>query len=255
MWKNYSRFGWENYQKLWLNGSLPLSYLLEDSTRWRENYVQTFLERDIPQLGIKIPSQTLRKFWTLIAHYHGQLINYSEISRAFGISAPTVVRYMDILEGTFMIRSLQPWYANIGKRIIKNPKIYFKDSGLYHYFQSINTWQSLQSSPQLGGSFEGFVINHIIHISNISERNYYFWRTHSGSELDLFWQYDQKSYGIEIKYSDAPNSTKSMHSAIKDLNLEKLFVIYPGDKMYKLSEQIIVYPLKNIQRENWFLIE
>lgn len=236
---------------LWLRGGFPRSFLAKDeeaSYLWRENYIQTFLERDIPLLGIQIPAQTLRRFWTMLAHYHGQILNYSELARSFGISDKTARSYIEILEGTFMIRTLQPWYANLGKRLVKNPKLYFIDSGIYHYFASLSNYDALLSSPKCGASFEGFVIQMIIQTMGISAKNYYFWRTQGGAELDLFWQKDGKSYGVEVKLEDAPKKTKSMLSSIQDLNLEQLFVIYPGKDSYHLSEKITVVPIRNLKR-------
>lgn len=246
----------EDLDKLWVQGSFPRSFLAENeesSMLWRENYIQTFLERDIPQLGIQIPAGTLRRFWTMLSHFHGQILNYSELARSFGISDTTARRYLEILEGTFMIRTLQPWYINLGKRIVKNPKLYFNDSGIFHYFNSLQSSQEVLSSPKLGASYEGFVIHNIIRLSGVPEKNFYFWKTHSGSELDLFWQYRGKNYGVEIKYMDAPKSTKSMHTVIEDLQLEKLTVIYPGRRAYHLSEKITVRPFTEVRKEFWFL--
>lgn len=241
--------GVDKMESLWLNGGFPRSFLAKSqkaSYLWRENYVQTFLERDIPLLGIQIPSQTLRRFWTMLAHYHGQILNYSELARSFGISDKTVRNYIEILEGTFMLRTLQPWYVNIGKRLIKNPKLYFIDSGIYHYFSSLSTYDDLMSSPKSGASFEGFVIQIVIQTLGISEKNFYFWRTNAGAEMDLFWQSGGKSYGIEVKLEDAPKKTKSMQFSIQDLELEQLFVIYPGKDSYKLSEKITVVPITKL---------
>ncbi|MEM7182036.1 MAG: ATP-binding protein [Spirochaetota bacterium] len=243
---------------LWVQGSFPRSYLATDrqaSWLWRENYIQTFLERDIPQLGLRIAANTLRRFWTMLAHYNGQVLNYSELARSFGVSDTTVRRYLEILEGTFMIRTLQPWFQNIGKRITKNPKLYFNDSGIYHYFSALETQLDIAASPRLGASYEGFVIQNVIQISGIPQRNFYFWRTHTGTELDLFWQHAGKNYGLEVKYSDAPKTSKSMHSAIQDLQLHKLFVMYPGASSYKLTDKIIVLPFANSKQPMWFLDE
>ncbi|MCB1155922.1 MAG: ATP-binding protein [Leptospiraceae bacterium] len=246
----------EDLKQLWVRGGFPRAFLADSddsSFLWRENYIRTFLERDIPQLGIQIPANTIRRFWTMLSHYHSQILNYSEFSRSFGVSDKTVRNYLEILEGTFMVRVLQPWYENIGKRLTKKPKLYFTDSGIYHYFSSLQDWNDVISSPRLGASYEGYVVENIIRISGIPERNFYYWRTHAGSELDLFWQYKGKNYGVEIKYLDAPKTTKSMHSALKDLNLEKLYVIYPGNKSYLLAEKIIVLPFHEVNKELWFV--
>lgn len=241
-----SDVGKDNYKKLWLKGGLPISYLTKGdlkSTLWRENYITSFLERDIPQLGINIPSNTLRKFWIILSNYHGQVINYSEIGRIFGISDTTVKKYIDILSGTFMVRILQPWHANINKRLVKNPKIYIRDSGIFHCLLTISSWMDLSNSNKIGASWEGFAIEQIVKSIKKRPQEVYFWKTHSGAELDLFWQDKGKNWGVEFKYSDAPTATKSMHISISDLELEHLWVIYPGKENYKLSSKITVSSL------------
>jgi len=218
--------GSNNMEKLWFRGGMPRSFLAvsdEESDLWRESYISTFLERDIPQLGIQIPSRMLRRFWTMLCHYHGNVINYAELGRSFGISDMTVRRYCDILEGTYMVMVLQPWYANIGKRLVKRPKIYLRDSGLFHSLMSIDTPQQLHSHNKLGASWEGFAL-----------------------ELDLFWQSGGKNWGIEFKYIDAPRITKSMSMAVNDLNLERLWVVYPGNEQYSLADKIVAMPLSRI---------
>ena len=230
---------------LWFRGGYPRSFIAteEESRLWRENYIQTFLERDIPQLGIRIPSGTLRRFWTMLSHYHGQVVNYSELGRSFGISDMTIRRYIEILEGTFMLRVLHPWYENIGKRLVKKPKIYLKDSGLFHSLMNIDSFDSLISNPKLGASWEGFVIECVSRVIKPASDNLYFWRTHSGSEIDLFWQKDGKNWGLEVKYADAPKLTKSMRVVVEDLSLEHLWIIYPGPESYQLSDSVTVSSL------------
>ncbi|OHD65981.1 MAG: hypothetical protein A2096_02825 [Spirochaetes bacterium GWF1_41_5] len=233
--------------KHWLYGGLPRSLLAEDdtlSTLWRTNYIKTFLERDIPALGISIPAVTLHRFWIMISHYHGSIINFSEIARSFAISDKMVHRYCEILEGAFMIRLLQPWFINISKRIIKSPKLYIRDSGIFHGLQSIETQNDLFSNPKLGNSFEGYVIEEISKI--LENTDIYFYRTHNGTELDLFWQKHGKNWGIEIKYSDTVQMTKSMHEAIKDLELVHIWVVYPGDKKYEIHEKVTAVPHRNL---------
>jgi predicted AAA+ superfamily ATPase len=240
--------GEKNYRKLWLKGGLPLSYLAGNDSKsilWRENYITTFLEKDIPQLGINIPANTLRKFWIMLSDYHGQIINYSEIGRAFGISDTTVKKYLDILCGTFMVRILQPWHANIGKRLVKNPKIYLRDSGLYHSLLTVQNWPQLSGSAKLGHSWEGFAIEQVIKALKKRSTEVFFWKTHAGAELDLFWQDKGQNWGIEFKYNDAPTATKSMQIAVKDLNLAHLWVIYPGKENYKLTRKISVQSLSS----------
>lgn len=234
----------DQFERHWIRGAMPVSYLAENdevSNLWRANYIRTFLERDIPQLGIKIPSRTLRRFWIMISHYHGQLLNYSEISRSFGISDKLVRNYLSILEGTFMIRLLQPWFINISKRIVKTSKLYLRDSGIFHSLQSIENTRELFSHPKLGASWEGYVFEEVYKI--LGKDEYYFWRTHNGAELDLFWKQKGKNWGIEVKYSDAPGITQSIRNAIEDLELEHVFIIYCGEKKYQVHEKVTVIPI------------
>ena len=234
---------------LWWRGGLPPSFLASSeghSLIWRNQYITAFLERDIPQLGITIPARTLRRFWTMLSHYHGQILNYAELARSFGISDMTVRKYCDILEGTFMVRVLQPWYVNIGKRLVKRPKLYLRDSGLYHALLSIETEEHLYTSPRLGASWEGFALDCVCRCLEKEERELYFWRTHAGAELDLFWQAQGQSWGVELKYEDAPRLTRSMKTAVDDLELKRLWVVYPGKKAYPLTENIQVIPLADI---------
>ena len=201
-------------------------------------------------LGISIPANTLRRFWTMVSHYHGQLINYTELGRNFGISDMTVRKYIDILEGTFMVRTLQPWYINTGKRLVKRPKIYLKDSGVFHALMSINTADQLYTHNKLGASWEGFALECMNRSIGKPSQELYFWATHAGAELDLFWQENGKNWGVEFKYEDAPRLTKSMKIAENDLNIEHLWVIYPGNKKYRLTEKITVFPLKDV-KDTW----
>jgi len=248
-----SDIGKKNLQRLWLRGGFPRSYLAASSSKsflWLENYINTFLERDIPQLGISIPARTLRKFWTMISHYHSQVLNHSEIGRSFGISDMTVKKYINILEGTFMLRVLQPWHTNTKKRLIKRPKIYIRDSGLFHSLMSIESKKQLFSHNKLGASWEGFALECISRSINKRDEELYFWQTHAGAELDLLWQHKGKSWGIEFKYADAPRKTKSMEIALKDLKLSHLWVVYPGKKAYKLNKNLSVIPIRDIA-EPW----
>jgi len=241
--------GNENLSNLWLRGGFPLSYLaasIEQSNLWREQYITTLLERDFIQLGINIPSNTLRRFWTMMSHYHGQILNYSELARSFGISDMTVRKYIEIFEGTFMVRILQPWYQNIKKRLVKRPKIYIRDSGIFHTLMTINAENQLHSNPKLGASWEGFALECIIEILSKQVSELYFWATHAGGELDLFWQNKGKNWGIDFKFMDAPKKTKSFNIAIDNLNLEHLWVVYPGKDNYKLANNITVFPLNSI---------
>jgi len=241
--------GTERWRELWLRGGLPRSVLAssdESSALWRQQYIATFLERDIPQLGIQIPAATLRRFWTMICHYHGQILNHSELARSFGISDMTVRRYLEILEGTFMIRLLQPWHANLGKRLVKRPKLYLRDSGLFHSLLAIDAFPQLATHHKLGASWEGFALEAAIRAIGKRPEELTFWATHSGAEVDLFWQHSGKNLAIEVKYADAPRLTPSMKSALIDLDLDHLWVLYPGDRSYPLAEKVTALPLAQL---------
>lgn len=228
---------------LWLRGGFPLSFLAEDdamSFLWRSSYITTFLERDIPSLGIQIPPQQMRRFWLMLAHYHGQIFNASEIGKSLGISDHTVRRYLDILAGTFMIRILSPWHENLGKRQVKSPKIYFRDSGILHALLGIQSEEDLSNHPRLGSFWEGYALEEICRQMGSIPEDCYFWRTQAGAELDLLILKDGKRIGFEMKYSDHPKITPSMSIAIKDLKLDHLYVIFPGKETFPLSEKITV---------------
>ncbi len=236
--------GKESLNGHWLRGGFPLSFLAAsdaNSQIWRKNFIQTFLERDLPQWGIQIPAATLMRFWTMLAHYHGQTWNAAEASRSFGVSDMTVRRYLDILEGVFMIRVLQPWHANVHKRQVKSPKIYFRDSGLLHTLLGIHSELDLYTHPKIGASWEGYAIEETIKAVRPDEA--YFWSTHNGAELDLLLLKDGKRLGVECKRKDAPRLTPSMKIAMEDLGLDRLIVFYPGEKAYPLAERIEVIPL------------
>jgi len=239
----------KNMKTMWLRGGLPRSFLAasdEESHLWRSQYVTTFLERDIPQLGITIPARTLRRFWLMLSNYHGQILNYAELGRSFGVSDMTVRKYCEILEGTFMIRIVQPWYTNISKRIVKRPKLYLRDSGLFHTLLSIERPEQLYTSSKLGASWEGFALDCVCRTLGKEETELYFWHTHGGAELDLFWQWGGQNWGVEFKYEDAPRLTRSMRTAIEDLQLAGLWVIYPGKSSYALANNIQVLPLSEL---------
>lgn len=241
--------GADKRDMLWMRGGFPRSFLAEkesDSINWRDNFIRTFLERDIPQLGLTIPAETLRKFWTMIAHYHANIWNAAEFARSLGTSENTIRRYLDILSGAYTLRILPPWYENLKKRQVKSPKIYIRDSGLLHSFLQIASLADLQGHPKIGSSWEGFALDQVIRYFN--SRDAYFWSTHAGAELDLMLLLKGKRVGFEFKYADAPGTSKSMHIAIEDLNLEQLWIIYPGDKTYQLTEKITVLPLDQISQ-------
>jgi uncharacterized protein len=229
---------------LWLRGGFPRSFLAADeadSYRWRTAFIRTFLERDIPQLGIGIPAETLRRFWTMMAHYHGQTWNAAELARSIGSSEPTARRYLDILSGAYMVRVLPPWFANTGKRQVKAPRIYLRDSGLLHALLELETRRDVESHPRMGASWEGFALEQTLEITNAD--NAYYWSSHGGAEVDLMVHSHGRRYGFEFKHADAPGGSRSMYSALKMLELERLWVIYPGEKSYPISERITALPL------------
>lgn len=246
----------EQYVRLWTCGGFPRSFLADDasaSMNWREDFIRTFLERDIPQLGITIPSGTLRRFWTMIAHYHGQVWNAAQFARSLGTSEATARRYLDILAGAYMVRILPPWFENLRKRQIKAPKIYIRDSGILHALLQLHTLSDVQSNPLLGASWEGFALEQVI--GALETREAYFWATHAGAELDLLVRLAGKHYGFEFKYADAPGTSRSMRIAIEDLSLEHLWVVYPGHEEYRLDDKITVLPVTAVpeldKRTGW----
>lgn len=239
--------GKEQWRRLWLRGGLPRSFIADTdhmANQWQQQYIATFLERDIPQLGISIPPATLRRFWTMLCHYHGQVINYAEFARSFGISDMTVRRYLDILSGTFMIRLLQPWSTNAGKRVVKRPKIYFRDSGLFHALLAVRSAEDLATNNKLGASWEGFAVEAVARVIGKRNEELAFWATHAGAEVDLVWMEHGRTWAVEVKYADAPRLTRSMTNAVKDLQLAHLWVVYPGDRSYPLDRNITVLPLQ-----------
>ena len=242
-----SEVGIDSLSRHWLRGGFPLSFLANsetDSLAWRKNFVQMFLERDLPQWGIRIPAATLLRFWTMLAHYHGQIWNNAEPARSLGVSEPTVRNYLDILEGVFMARVLQPWHANLGKRQVKAPKVYFRDTGLLHYLLGIRSELDLQNHPKSGASWEGYAIEEVLKATVPDEA--YYWATHGGAELDLLLLKDGRRIGMECKRVDAPRLTPSMRSALQDLELDRLFVVYPGALAYPLAEKITVLPITRL---------
>jgi hypothetical protein len=237
----------DHADQLWLRGGFPRSFLAptdDDSMAWREGFVRTFLERDIPQLGISIPAAAMRRFWTMLAHYHGQTWNASELARSMGLTDKTVRSYLDILTGTFMVRQLQPWYANIGKRQVKAPKVYLRDSGLLHTLLGIPDRHSLLGHPRLGASWEGFALEQTLRV--LRPTGAYFWAAHSGAELDLFIPHRGHRFGIDFKFSEAPKVPKSLHAAMESLRLDHLWLVYPGVHEYRVQEHITVIPLMHL---------
>jgi predicted AAA+ superfamily ATPase len=241
-----NEIGNENLQNLWLRGGFPRSYLaLTDSQSftWRNDFIQTFLERDISLFGFNIPPVTLRRFWQMLAHFHGQVWNGAEFARAMGVSEPTVKRYLDILTGTYMIRQLQPWHENLKKRQIKAPKIYIRDSGILHTLLSQQD-NSIYGHVKVGASWEGFVIEQIL--QKTDSRDCFFWRTHTGAELDLLVLKNGKRIGFEIKYAEVSKITRSMHNVLEDLKLDKLYLVNSGNRKFDFNEKISVLPASQI---------
>src|SRR3990167_2285108 len=246
-----SPFGYpeiQDIEKLWIRGGFPKSYLAENddiSQEWRRHFIKTFLETDIPRLGIHIPSENLRRFWMMLAHRHGQLFNASDIGAALGLSHKTIQHYADILAGTFMIRQLKPWHENISKRQVKTPKILFRDSGIYHTLINVNSYGDLQLHPQLGHSWEGFAIEAIVRAHSAEPEDCYFWATHQGAELDLLLTKNNKQIGFEIKYTSSPTLTKSLRIAIENKKLNECFVVYPGDVDFVLGDGVRAVGLRH----------
>jgi len=230
-------------QRLWVRGGLPPSFLArtgEVSWQWREDYVRTLLERDIPNLGVRVPAPTLRRFWTMLAHLHGGLFNASELAAGLGVSPPAVGRYLDLLEGTFMIRRLPPYWANIGKRLIKAPKVYVRDAGVLHSLLGIRDWNGLRSHPKLGASWEGWVIEQIIGTLRAAGESVqpYFWRTHAGAEVDLLLEIRGRLIPIEIKLGHEPRLTRALVQCCTDLKLARAFVVHSGPSSFPLSAAV-----------------
>ncbi len=240
----------DNVNDLWLRGGFPLSYLAENqelSFLWRKDYISTFLERDIPNLGFSIPPAKLRKFWAMVCHYHGGIFNASDLGNSLGISHHTAKNYLDILNGTFMLRTLKPWYENLKKRQVKTPKVYFRDSGIYHFLMGINSYESLLLHPKLGSSWEGFALEQVIRNYNFDSEDCYFWSSHNVAEIDLLVFKDGKRIGFEFKYTDTPKITSSMKTCLEDLKLNKITVIFPGNLQFKLSDKIEAVGLETIK--------
>lgn len=239
--------GPEEWRRLWLRGGFPRSYLAdsdEDSFAWRDGFIRTFLERDIPQLGIGVSSVAMRRFWTMLAHGHAQLFSASELARAMDVPAKAVRAYLDVLTGTFMVRQLQPWFENIGKRQVRAPKVYLRDSGILHRLLGLPDDEALFSHPKVGPSWEGFALEQVLQLLEPSEP--YFWSTHQGAELDLFVIRRGRRHGIEFKFSEAPRRSKSMHIALADLRLDHLWVVYPGQHRFPMHEQITAIPITEL---------
>lgn len=228
-------------QQLWRRGSFPAAFLAASeaaSVRWRRNFLQTFLERDLPQLGVQVPATTMRRFWTMLAHYHAQIWNGAELARAFGMSVATVRRYLETLTATLVLRQLPPWFENLGKRQVKAPKVYVADSGLLHTLLGVDTAAELEQHPKIGASWEGFALEEVVSRLGARPEQCFFWATHTGAELDLLVVRGSHRWGFEFKHTVTPRLTRSMHSALADLHLERLDVVYAGDATFPLATRV-----------------
>jgi hypothetical protein len=246
--------GISHLKKLWLYGGFPRSYTSRDlaaSVEWRLNFIRTFLERDLPQLGINIPAITMRRFWMMLAHYHGQIWNSAEFYRAFGMSDKTVKHYLDILTSTFIVKQLAPWWVNISKRQVKSPKIYLSDTGLLHTLLGIENQEQLESHPKVGASWESFALETVITQLNVQPEEIFFWSTHTGAELDLLIMRANTRLGFEFKRTTIPSVTKSMSVALEDLQLTHIYVVYAGNETYPLASNITAIGLAQICDLNW----
>jgi uncharacterized protein len=236
--------GFASAPTLWLRGGFPRSFTAPDdaaSAVWRREFIRMTVERDLPQLGVNVAAPALYRFWSMLAHYHGQVWNAAEPARSLGVNESTVRRYLDLLTQACLIRQVQPWFVNLGKRQVKAPKIYLRDSGLLHSLLGIGDTAALVRHPKSGASWEGFALDQVLRIARSEES--YFWATHAGAELDLLMIKEGRRIGVELKRSDAPQMTPSMRIALNDLGLDALYVVYPGDRRYRLAEQVEVVPL------------
>jgi predicted AAA+ superfamily ATPase len=241
--------GSSSMKRLWLRGGFPRSFLASSeaqSREWRRDLIKTYLERELAILDLRIPSSTIRRFWTMLAHYHGQTWNSSEFARSFGVSDKTVCHYLDILSETFMVRSLRPWHENLAKRQVKSPKVYFRDSGILHQLCGIEDDTQLQTHPRCGASWEGFALEQTIQALGASDEQCYFWATHQGAELDLLIVRGRRREGFEFKYSQSPGLTPSMRLAMRDLKLDRLYAVHAGSERYLLGQGIEAVPLSNL---------
>lgn len=248
-----SETGAESWRRLWIRGGFPRSFLASDdpaSLGWRRDFVSTFLERDLPELGVRTPSATLRRFWTMLAHRHAQVWNGADLARAFGVSAPTVRRYLDHLTSALVVDQLLPWHANVGKRQVKSPKVYIADSGLVHALLGLETDQDVLGHPAAGATWEGFVIRQLRSALGARPEECFFWATHAGAELDLLVVRGTRREGFEVKLTTSPTVTRSMQQARDTLQLDRLVVVHAGEHAFPLADGIEAVPVTGISSEN-----
>ncbi len=246
-----SEIGSESLERHWRRGGFPLSFLARtetDSYAWRQQFLRTYLERDLPGLGVSLPAESLLRFWSMVAHYHGGIWNSADPARSLGVSEPTVRRYLDLFSGLYLVRQLPAWHENLGKRQVRAPKVYVRDSGLLHALLGLSTGRQLLSHPKAGASWEGYVVEAVL--GAVAPEQAYFWATHGGAELDLLLFKGGKRYGVEVKYQDAPRLTASMRIALDDLDLERLIVLYPGERAYELAPGVRVLPVSDLVKES-----
>jgi len=243
-----SEAGESSLRALWWRGGFPRSFLAtsdDDSRHWRADFIQTFLERDLRRFGVQVAPVALRRFWNMIAHHHGQIWNASEIGRSLGEAHTTVKRHLDILCGAFVMRQLPPWFENIGKRQVKSPKVYLRDSGLLHELLGVPSFGALEAHPKLGASWEGFALEEVLRVTG--DREAYFWNTQGGAELDLLLFVNGQRFGFEFKYADAPRVTKSLNVARDDLGLKRAFIVHPGKQSYPLNEWVEAVAMADVR--------
>jgi hypothetical protein len=239
-------------ERLWLRGGFPRSFLAAtdgDSAEWRRGFIRTFLERDLPGLGIQVPAETLRRFWTMIAHYHGQVWNGAELARAFGVSGVTVRRYLDLLTSALVLRQLPPWFENLGKRQVKAPKVYVTDSGLLHTLLGLEGREDVEGHPKVGASWEGFILREVVERLGARPEEVFFWATHAGAELDLLVVRGNRRLGFEMKRTAEPRITPSIRTALEDLRLERVDVVYPGERTFLLAERVRALALPRLYED------
>lgn len=242
-----SEVGKGDLERLWLRGGFPRSFLADseaDSLAWRRSFVRTLLERDVPQLGVGTAAESLRRFWTMLAHWHGQLWNASSVGRALGAADKTARSYLDLLTGTYLVRQLRPWHANLAKRQVRSPKVYIRDTGLLHTLLGIPDRDGLFGHPGVGASWEGFCLEQVLHAVGSDEAH--FWATHAGAEIGLVFPLRGRLHGVEAKWREQPRMTRSLHVAIEDLGLEHVWLVYPGRERFPLHERVTALPLAEV---------
>lgn len=236
-----SEVGNDSLSRLWLRGGFPESFLARSnnlSFEWRRNFMRTFVERDLPQFGIRVSAQTLSRFWSMLAHYHGQVWNASELGRALGVTDKTVRHYLDILSGALVVQQLQPWHANVKKRQVKAPKVYVRDAGILHGLLDIRDQRDLERHPKVGASWEGFMLRQVVQHLGAAPGECFFWATHSGPELDLLWVRGRRRWGFEFKRTSSPRLTRSLRASLEDLDPQRAFVIHAGEKTFPLHRKV-----------------